>query len=402
VPTNPRRRFLQLSGFAALAGCSQQPGAKTAEEEKLPSALGAPIRAYGERSKYETSKRAVPDLKRPQIGSTRTPLAETEGIITPASLHFERHHAGVPEIDPAKHTLLLHGLVERPLIFTVADLKRLPSASHIYFVECAGNSGGEWKAPGGPNAGASCGLASCSEWTGVPLRILLEEAGLKKEGKWLVAEGADACKMSRSLPIERAMNDCLVAYAQNGEAIRPEQGYPLRLVVPGCEGNVNVKWLRQIKVIDQPSQTKDETSKYTDLLADGTARQFTFEMDAKSIITYPSGGQKLPGPGFAEIRGLAWSGRGVIDRVDISTDGGKTWQKANLQEPRLPKAFTRFRLPWTWDGKETQIMARAVDSTGYVQPTREELVEARGMNMLYHYNGIKSWTIAADGSVKNA
>ena len=401
MPTNERRRFLQLSGLAALAGCGQQATQK-AEEDQLPSALGRPIRAYGEPSQFEKVKRAVPDLKRPQIGSTRTPLAETEGMITPAGLHFERHHAGVPDLDPAKHTLLLHGLVDRPLVFTLADLKRLPSASHIYFVECAGNSGGEWKAPGGPNPTASFGLASCSEWTGVPLKILLEEAGLKPEGKWLVAEGADACKMSRSLPIAKALDDTLVAYAQNGEAIRPEQGYPLRLVVPGYEGNVNVKWLRQIKVVSEPYQTKDETSKYTDLLPDGTARQFTFEMDAKSVITTPSGGQKLPGPGFVEIRGLAWSGRGLIDRVDVSTDGGKTWQRATLQEPRLPKAFTRFRLPWTWDGKETQLMARATDSSGYVQPSREELVEARGLNMLYHYNGIKVWTIAADGSVKHA
>lgn len=399
MPNNQRRQFLQISGIAALAGCSPQ--GTTTEEEKLPSALGKPIRAYGERSPFETVKRAVPDLKRPQIGSTRTPLTETEGIITPSSLHFERHHAGVPELDPAKHTLLLHGLVDRPLVFTLADLKRLPSASHIYFVECAGNSGGEWKAPGGPNAAASFGLASCSEWTGVPLRILLAEAGLKREGKWLVAEGADVCKMSRSLPIEKALDDCLVAYAQNGEAIRPEQGYPLRLVVPGYEGNVNVKWLRQIKIVDQPNQTKDETSKYTDLLADGTSRQFTFLMDAKSVITYPSGGQKLSGPGFQEVRGLAWSGRGAIDRVDISTDGGKTWEKAALQEPRLPKAFTRFRFPWNWDGKETELVARAVDSSGYMQPTREELTAARGMNSAYHYNGVKVWKIGADGSVKN-
>ncbi|MFN0103732.1 MAG: sulfite dehydrogenase [Bryobacteraceae bacterium] len=396
MPNNPRRRFLQLSGIAAVAGCS-----KPAEEEQLPSALGKPIRAYGERSQFETAKRAVPDLKRPQIGSTRTPLAETEGIITPSSLHFERHHAGVPDLDPAKHTLLLHGLVERPLVFTLADLKRLPSESHIYFVECAGNSGGEWKAPGGPNVSTGFGLASCSEWTGVPLKILLEEAGLKKEGEWLVAEGADVCKMSRSLPIDKALDDCLIAYAQNGEAIRPEQGYPLRLVVPGYEGNVNVKWLRQIKVVDQPNQTKDETSKYTDLLADGTSRQFTFVMDAKSVITHPSGGQKLNGPGFQEIRGLAWSGRGTIVRVDVSSDGGKTWKKAALQEPRLPMAFTRFRLPWQWDGKETELAARAVDSSGYTQPTREELTEARGMNSAYHYNGVKTWKIAADGSVKN-
>ncbi|HEU0119043.1 MAG TPA: sulfite dehydrogenase [Bryobacteraceae bacterium] len=400
MPNKRRRSFLQLSGIAALAGCSSPPGAQ-GDEDKLPSALGRPISAYGERSQHETAKRVVPELKRPQIGSTRTPLAAIEGIITPSSLHFERHHAGVPDLNPETHTLLIHGLVERPLVFSVAELKRLPSASHIYFVECSGNSGGEWKAPGGPTAAAGFGLASCSEWTGVPLQLLLEEAGLKKEGKWLVAEGADACKMSRSLPIEKALDDCLVAYAQNGEAIRPEQGYPLRLVVPGYEGNVNVKWLRQIKVVDQPNQTKDETSKYTDLLADGSSRQFTFLMDAKSVITTPSGGQKLSGPGFQEIRGLAWSGRGVIERVEVSTDAGKTWQRAILQEPRLPKAFTRFRLPWTWDGQPAEIVARATDGTGYVQPTREELVEARGINSAYHYNGLKSWKIAADGSVKN-
>lgn len=400
MPKNPRRRFLALSGFATLAGCSSS--STDSVDDAPPSALGKPIRAYGERSQYETAKRAVPDLKRPQIGSTRTPLAETEGIITPASLHFERHHAGVPDLDPGKHTLLLHGLVERPLVFSMADLRRFPSASHIYFVECSGNSGGEWKSPGGPSAASSCGLASCSEWTGVPLRVLLEEAGLKKEGKWLVAEGADACKMSRSLPIEKALDDCLIAYAQNGEAIRPEQGYPLRLVVPGYEGNVNVKWLRQIKIVDQPYQTKDETSKYTDLLADGSARQFTFLMDAKSVITSPSGGQKIGGPGFLEIRGLAWSGRGIIERVEVSTDGGKTWARAALQEPRLPKAFTRFRFPWTWEGQPAKIQARATDSTGYVQPTREELNEARGANTLYHYNGVKEWEIAADGSVTNA
>lgn len=400
MPTNQRRRFLQLSSFAALAGCGTDKS-KTAADD-LPSALGKPLSAYGARSPKETVSRLVPELKRPQIGSTRTPLADTEGILTPASLHFERHHAGVPDLDAATHTLLIHGLVRQPLVFTVAELKRLPSSSHIYFVECAGNSGGEWRAPGAPDAARGFGLASCSEWTGVPLRILLEEAGTLKAGKWLLAEGADACKMYRSLPMDKAMSDCLVAYAQNGEAIRPEQGYPLRLVVPGYEGNVNVKWLRQIKVVDQPNQAKDETSKYTDLLPDGTARQFTFEMDAKSVITYPSGGQKLAGPGMFEIRGLAWSGRGRIEKVEISTDGGKTWRAATIQEPRLPKAFSRFRLAWEWDGNEVDIMSRATDETRYVQPSREELVAARGANSLYHYNGIKTWRVAADGSVKGA
>lgn len=392
-----RRAFLGIAAGAA-AGCSG--GKDTAAEEELPSALGKPVSAYGERAKFETAKRLVPDLKRPQIGSTTTPLAEIEGIITPASLHFERHHAGVPEIDPAQHTLLVHGLVERPLVFTMAELKRLPSESRIHFVECSGNSGREWKAPGAGDAQRGFGLASCSEWTGVPLRVLFEEAGLKKEGKWFLAEGADACKMFRSVPIEKGLKDALVVYAQNGEAIRPEQGYPLRLLLPGYEGNTCVKWLRQIKVVDQPYQAKDETSKYTDLLPGGKARQFTFVMDAKSLITHPSGGQKAS-PGFLEIRGLAWSGRGRIERVDVSVDGGKNWTPAQLQEPRLAMAFTRFRLPWEWDGAEVEIMSRAIDETGYVQPTREELAEARGMNSNYHYNGVKAWKLSADGSVKS-
>jgi len=395
--TNDRRAFLGIAAATAV-GCA--PGEKAAVEEELPSALGKPVSAYGERAKFETAKRLVPDLKRPQIGSTTTPLAETEGILTPASLHFERHHAGVPEIDPAQHTLLVHGLVERPLVFTMAELKKLPSESRIHFVECSGNSAREWKTPGAGDAQRGFGMASCSEWTGVPLRVLFEEAGLKKEGKWFLAEGGDACKMFRSVPIEKGLKDAMVAYAQNGEAIRPEQGYPLRLLLPGFEGNTNVKWLRQIKVVDQPYQAKDETSKYTDLLADGTARQFTFVMDAKSLITHPSGGQKTR-PGFLELRGLAWSGRGRIERVDVSVDGGKTWKAAVLQEPRLPMAFTRFRMPWEWDGAEVEIMSRAVDESGYVQQTREELTAARGPNSNYHYNGVKVWRLMADGSVKS-
>lgn len=398
---NPRRKFLHLSGLAALTGCASQKTEAPVEPE-LPSALGKPVKAYGERSPHETAKRLVPDLKRPQIGSTTTPLAATEGIITPAGLHFERHHAGVPDLDPATHTLLIHGLVERPLVYTVEELKRLPSASHIHFVECAGNSGREWKAPGAPDVQRGFGLASCSEWTGVPLKVLFAEAGVKPEGKWFLAEGADACKMFRSVPIEKALDDAMVVYAQNGEAIRPEQGYPLRLLLPGYEGNMNVKWLRQIKVVDQPAQAKDETSKYTDLMADGTARQFTFPMGVKSVITHPSGGQKMGAPGFFEIRGLAWSGQGRIEKVEVSVDGGKSWQAAAVSEPRLPKAFTRFRLGWEWTGAPAEILARATDSTGALQPTREQLLAERGANSQYHYHGQKAWKIAADGSVQGA
>lgn len=390
-----RRGFLATAGLSAA--CSQK-GEQAADEEP-PSQLGAQVSAYGERSPYETAKRLVPDLKRPQIGSTTTPLADTEGILTPSSLHFERHHAGVPPIDPARHTLLIHGMVDRPTVFTLDELKRLPSVSRIHFIECSGNSGREWKAPGAGDVQRGFGLASCSEWTGVPVSLLLEEAGLRRDAKWVLAEGADACKLFRSLPLDKLLRDALVVYAQNGEAIRPSQGYPLRLLVPGFEGNTNVKWLRQLKVVDEPYMAKDETSKYTDLMPDSKARIFTFVMDAKSVITHPSGGRKLSGPGFHEIRGLAWSGRGRIETVEVSTDGGKRWKASMLQEPRLPMAFTRFRMAWEWDGQPVELMSRAIDETGYAQPSREDLAAARGLQSSYHYNGIKAWRITASGEV---
>jgi sulfane dehydrogenase subunit SoxC len=253
-----------------------------------------------------------------------------------------------------------------------------------------------------PSAQAAHGLTSCSNWTGVPLAVLFKEVGVKPEGKWFAAEGADACRMVRSVPIEKAWDDALVAYAQNGEALRPEQGYPIRLLLPGWEGNTNVKWLRQIKVVDVPVMARDETSKYTDLLPDGRARQFTFTMEAKSLITRPSAGQKLQGPGFHEITGLAWSGQGAITRVEVSTDGGATWTDATLQLPVLPKAHTRFTLPWRWDGREAVLAARCTDDTGYVQPSRVELVAARGLHSNYHCNAVQGWKVNADGSVIDA
>lgn len=398
-----RRAFLGAGAFAgaALAACSA-PDAGAPEEASPPSALGAPVRRYGERSPHETVSRGVRESQTPEAASSRTPLDETYGIITPSALHFERHHAGVPDIDPAEHRLLIHGLVERPMIFTVDEMKRMPSVSRIHFVECSGNSGGEWSAKGAPTVRLSHGLASCSEWTGVPLRTLLEEVGVKPEAKWLLAEGDDACRMQRSVTIEKALDDAIVAYGQNGEALRPEQGYPIRLVLPGWEGNTNVKWLRRIKLTEGPQYTKDETSKYTELMEDGNAWIFTFEMDAKSVITAPSGGHTLGGPGFHEITGLAWSGRGKIAAVEVSTDGGATWSEASLQQPVYSRAFTRFRLPWTWDGSESVLLSRCRDETGYVQPSRQELTAERGRYSAYHCNRIKGWLVAADGSVSNA
>jgi sulfane dehydrogenase subunit SoxC len=398
VMRSPRRAFLRLLalGSGALAACRQKAA-------QLPSLLGAPISQYGERSSFVRSVRQVFESNRtPEQAASLTPLADTYGIITPSSLHFERHHSGVPTIDPAEHRLMIHGMVDRPLIFTMAELQRLPSVSRIHFVECSGNSNTGWRPTPRPTVQATHGLTSCSEWTGVKLSLLLEEVAVQSGASWILAEGADPAKMTRSIPLAKAMDDAMVVYAQNGEPIRPEQGFPLRLFLPGWEGNANVKWLRRLKVVDQPYMTREETSKYTDLMPDGRARQFTLVMDAKSVVTHPSGGQRLAGAGFHEITGIAWSGRGRVARVEVTTDGGATWKDAALQEPVLSRAHTRFRLAWEWDGSEATIASRVTDETGYVQPTRAELVAVRGLNSNYHNNMIQAWTVKADGTVEYA
>jgi sulfane dehydrogenase subunit SoxC len=281
---------------------------------------------------------------------------------------------------------------------TTTDIRRLPSVTRLLVLECGGNSAGEWAASGA-DVQRSYGLVSGSEWTGVALSRLLAEAGVQPRASWVIAEGADACRMMRSIPLAKALESSMLAYGQNGEAMRPSQGYPLRLINPGWEGNTNVKWLHSLKLTDQPYMARDETSKYSDLMPDGKARIFTYAMEAKSVITFPSGGQTLPAHGPYELTGLAWSGRGRIDRVDVTTDGGRTWVQAALQEPRLPIALTRFRLAWRFDGQDALIASRAIDETGYVQPTRAALVAARGTNSIYHYNGIKFWSVRSDGTV---
>jgi sulfane dehydrogenase subunit SoxC len=393
------RNPLTRRTFLATAGATL--GAAQLSAISSPAELGASPRPYGERSPFEHSARFVPYTNTPASNYSRTPLQDLVGIITPSGLHYEVHHSGVPEIDPRQHELMIHGLVDRPLIFTMDDLFRLPCVSRIHFLECAGNSGGEQIGRPARDPQRSHGLLSCSEWTGVPLRLLLEQVTVKSKATWVVAEGADAGRMARSIPLGKALDDVLVAYGQNGEALRPEQGYPVRLVVPGWEGNTNVKWLRRVHVVDQPYMTAYETGHYTDLMPDGTARQFTFVMEAKSVITRPAGGQQLSGPGFYEITGLAWSGRGRIAKTEVSTDGGRTWHEAQLNEPVLSKALTRFRFPWWWDGTETPLQSRCTDETGYVQPTREELVAVRGLHGTDHYNGIKSWYVHANGEVSH-
>jgi sulfane dehydrogenase subunit SoxC len=357
---------------------------------------------YGTPSPFEKNvvKNIPKNLKQYISASGRTPLQDLDGIITPNGLFYERHHGGVPTIDPAQHRLMLHGLVDRPLIFTMDDIRRFPSQSRIHFLECSGNPA--YTKPYGKTASDLVGLLSCAEWTGVSLKLVLQEAGLQAGAKWVIAEGADAAALTRSVPIEKCLDDAMLVYSQNGERLRPQQGYPLRLLLPGFEGNMNVKWLRRLRVAAEPTYSREETSKYTDLMVDGTAREFTFYMEAKSIITRPSGGQRLDAPGFREISGIAWSGHGKIKQVDVSVDGGKSWQEAQLQEPVLTRALTRFRLPWHWDGKTAVIQSRATDETGYVQPTLAELLGVRGLNSFYHNNAIWPWLVAANGEVTNA
>ena len=398
-----RRRFLKR-GIAAGAAVAvgHTANAQVVAPEDPSKRLGGPTRAYGERSRFEQSGREKFALsKTDEIGSTMTPLDETMGIITPSALHYEVHRGGVPDIDPRAHRLLIHGMVDRPVLLTMAEIKRLPSTSRILFLECQGNSMTEWKGPNAKTVQGTHGATSCSEWTGVSLSLLLREAGVRSGAAWIIAEGGDATGNERSIPLSKAMDDVLVAYGQNGEAIRPENGYPLRLIVPGWTGNINVKWLRRIKLVDRAYLTRMDGVGQPTLLADGKARQLQFVIEAKSVITFPSGGHQLSGPGMYEITGLAWSGRGRVSRVDVSTDGGATWRKADLQPPVLSFAHTRFRFPWRWDGREAVLQSRVIDEAGYVQPRLADLVKVRGVNSLYFNNAIQNWKVAADGSVHN-
>ncbi|HWF61403.1 MAG TPA: sulfite dehydrogenase [Nitrospira sp.] len=395
------RRSL-LAGTAGLVGAmlmgSMSPSAEATTEgspEDPTRVPGAVPTAYGQRSSFEKSVR-IPR----SWWSSLTPLQDSHGILTPSALHFERHHNGVPTIQPAQHRLLIHGMVEQPWTFTLDDLKRFPSISRLAFIECSGNSAPEWHKPAGQTAQQTHGLTSTSEWTGVALKTVLREVGVHPDASWMLAEGSDAAAMTRSLPLAPILEEAMLCYAQNGEPLRPEQGYPLRLLIPGWEGNTCIKWLRRLKLGRAPFMTREETSQYTDLMPDGTARQFTMVMEVKSVITSPSGGQRIQ-PGFVEIHGLAWSGRGRIALVEVSTDRGRSWQQAVLQDPILPKCHTRFHFPWQWNGEDVILQSRCLDDTGYRQPDRATLVAVRGVNSVYHYNAIQSWHIAADGQVSN-
>jgi sulfane dehydrogenase subunit SoxC len=412
-----RRQFLRAGAAVAAGGVAAAAGSAApvlaADGSNLPpnvpewtKTLGSGVadHPYGVPSQYEKDviRRNVAWLTATEQSSVNfTPIHELDGIITPNGLCFERHHGGVPDIDPAEHRLIIHGMVERPLILSMEELRRFSSVSRIHFLECPANGGMEWKGAQMQGVQFTHGMIHCCEWTGVKLSVLLDEVGVKPEAKWMLAEGADAAAMTRSIPIEKARDDVVVAWSQNGERLRPENGYPIRLVVPGWEGNVNVKWLRRLKFGDQPWQTREETSKYTDLMPDGKARQFTLVMEANSVVTFPCPERPLKEKGLYEISGLAWSGRGKITRVDVSFDGGGNWQTAALQEPVLSKCLTRFRVPWRWDGKEAFLQSRAIDESGYVQPELSGLRDARGVNSIYHKNSVHTWRINPDGSVDN-
>ncbi len=406
-----RRRFM-AGALAAVgsAGMMTRAAAGAVEHDVPPDASkvqGYPLddTSYGSRSQFETEMRTRFKTATAQSSWTLTPLEKSQGIVTPSGLHFERSHGGTAVIDPATHQLYVHGLVDRPRKLSMKEIRRFPAVSRLMFLECSGNGLTEWSKPTMKTVQGTHGLTSTSEWTGVPLSTILKEVGLRGNAKWLLAEGGDASAMTRSIPINKAMKDCILAYGQNGEAIRPEQGYPLRLLVPGFEGNMNIKWLRRLEVSDSPFMTREETSKYTDLMPNGKAVQFSFEMEAKSVITSPSGEMMLDEPGFHEISGLAWSGRGAIKRVEVSTNGGRTWQRAALDGPVLPICHTRFRFPWVWDGKPAVLQSRCVDETGYVQPTLGQLIAVRGLDgplgSIYHLNAIQSWQVASDGKVSN-
>ena len=410
-----RRGFIKggLLGAAAITGSLAASRAGAASDPLITEIQdwnrypgdGVGARAYGQPSPFESQvvRKTVPWLTADPISSVSfTPLHELDGIITPNGLCFERHHAGIAEIEPASHRLMVNGLVEKPLVFTMADLKRFPRENHVYFLECAANSGMEWRGAQLNGCQYTHGMVHCVMYTGVRLKTILEEAGVKASGNWLLAEGADASAMARSIPMEKALDDCLVAFAMNGEALRPEQGYPLRLVVPGWEGNMWVKWLRRLEVGDQPWQLREETSKYTDLLANGKARRFTWEMEVKSVITNPSPQAPIThGRGHTVLTGLAWSGGGRIARVDVTIDGGRNWHAARIDGPSLPKALHRFYYEFDWDGSELFLQSRAIDENGRVQPTKDELRASRGVNSIYHNNGIQTWHVAGDGRVEN-
>lgn len=412
LPIAERRSFLK-QGLTLLGAAGLAAGGTRAVASNLPPELppwskslgtGVLTNPYGSPSPHEAhvQRRTVDWLTGDRVaGISFTPLADLKGIITPSGVVFERFHAGLPEVDPQQHRLMIHGMVDRPIILSMEDLMRFPSVSMIRFLECPANGGMEWRGAQMDRLQFSHGMLACCEWTGVLLSTLLEEVGMKKGASWILAEGSDGSHMSRSIPMEKALDDALVVYAQNGEMLRPEQGYPVRLINPGWEGNTSIKWLRRLEIGDKPWYQREETAKYTDLYADGKSREFTFVQECNSVVTNPCPEKPLGKPGKLWIEGLAWSGRGKIKQVDVSVDGGVSWRPARFTSTVLPRALTRFGVEWDWNGGPAMIQSRAIDETGFVQPTYGQLRDARGTNSIYHKNAIHTWKVNTDGSVAN-
>ena len=413
-----RRAFLRravATGAGALvagkAAAGDQPDKLITEIQPWAQELGDGVDAvpYGLPIKHEADviRRNVPWLTADTISSVNfTPIHALDGTITPQGCAFERHHSGAIDLKKENYRLMINGLVDTPMVFTYDDLERFPRENQVYFCECAANTGMEWAGAQLNGAQFTHGMIHNMEYSGVTLRSLLNEAGLGAAGdlkdKWVFVEGADASSNGRSIPMEKALDDVMVAFKANGEALRKEHGYPARLVVPGWEGNMWVKWIRRVEVMDHAVESREETSKYTDTLADGTSRKWTWAMDAKSVVTSPSPQAPIQhGAGPLVITGLAWSGRGSITRVDVSKDGGKTWETARLAKPGTPMALARFYLDTNWNGKEMLLQSRAMDDTGYVQPTKSQLREVRGLNSIYHNNGIQTWHVGSKGDVEN-
>lgn len=409
-----RRKFLTSSASflsiaaASVAASTLSSTAAARVFESHPKHMktpGVPSEIYGKPSKYESHVGRLPEhvYSSNIITAAFTPIDQLNGIITPAGLHFVVHHSGIPDIEPTNHQFMIHGLVNKPLKWSVEALLNYPMVSRVHFLECAGNSGPNAIAdsPMDMTCGAIHGQISGSLWTGIPLKYLLDEAGIKPSAKWAMCEGADAGNHVRNIPLQKLYDDAIIALYQNGERIRPDQGYPMRLFVPGYEGNMNVKWLHRMEISDTPSQSKDEQSLYADIMANGKVKQYSFNMEVKSVITKPSGKQQLPIPGFYEISGFAWSGRGKVKAVEVSADGGKTWAQANLEGPIMSKAMTRFTIPWKWSGKKAILVSRAIDEFGNTQPTREDWISRYARFSHGHNNSINSWLVSNDGKVSN-
>jgi len=403
-----RRRFIMASSTGLAGAVVAGPVAAETLADVPPREPGADLSAHSERSKFVKLGR-IPEAgpgKRnvdpDNAINSKAPLDKLVGSITPTDLHYERSHSGVPDLDPDKHRLLIHGMVQKPLVLTVDDLRTMPSISRIVFIECTGNGWENWKkADENLTVQHTHGLVSTNEWTGVPLRFLVDLVEKDHESNWMLAEGGDAAGVDRSIPLtDEILNEAFVAYGQNGEPLRPAHGFPMRLIMPGFEGNLNIKWLRRLKFGDQPWMTRWETARYTQLLADGKAEQFQLRMETNSVITSPSGMMEIR-PGYNRISGLAWSGHGKITRVDVSTDGANSWKPAQLNNPALPKAQTRFQMDWVWNGKPTKIVSRATDEMGNVQPDRNSFIAQEGTNALFHYHAQQTWSIDTAGRVRN-